>query len=187
MARRTTKTTKKDAAPAANAAEAKTTGATTAPAAATPAGADADGGPQGVSAAAGGAAAATPPANPPETTGPAAVVADAAAKAAIEAAAANDKGQTGVTHQAVDQPGAPAVVAALTQPPATEPPARPDLGEQAVLISGPAKGRWRSVGGKAVRFGREPTPVRVADLTEEEVAAIKRDPKLSVTAAPNNA
>lgn len=45
-----------------------------------------------------------------------------------------------------------------------------------LIVVGPAKGRWR-IGRK---FTTEPTALVLADLTEEEIAALQADPELSV-------
>lgn len=51
--------------------------------------------------------------------------------------------------------------------------------EPALLVRGPAKGRWRT----ARRFGPEPVVLLVEDLTEAEIAALRADPELLVTEA----
>lgn len=122
---------------------------------------------------------------------PVAQAPDAEAAATIAAAPANARLQTGRTHIAADQPGAP-IDAELSLPDAFAPPpepapSRPFLGQQAVMVTGPKRGRWRSIGGKAVKFGVEPVRVSVAGLSEAEVAAIRDDPLLSVLPAPKDA
>jgi hypothetical protein len=78
----------------------------------------------------------------------------------------------------------PVTAADLVGPEPEPAPSRPELAGQAVLVSGPKRGRWRAVGGRAVRFGPEPVRVAVAELSAAEAAAIRDDPALLVVPAP---
>lgn len=49
--------------------------------------------------------------------------------------------------------------------------------EVMVVVMGPAEGRWRI----GRHFGRDPVAISAADLTEAQLAALRDDPKLSIS------
>ncbi len=61
---------------------------------------------------------------------------------------------------------------AKTEPDAPQP-------EAVVRVIGPALGRWRI----ARKFGPEATEIPLAELTEDQIAALKADPLLTVVGA----
>lgn len=51
-------------------------------------------------------------------------------------------------------------------------------GKVTIIVVGPAKGRWRA----GRHFGPEPVSIPVADLTDDQLLALKGDPELIVSA-----
>lgn len=49
-----------------------------------------------------------------------------------------------------------------------------------ITVTGPKRGRWRA----GRHFTAEPVQIPVADLTEEDIAALVGDPRLSVAGLP---
>lgn len=66
-----------------------------------------------------------------------------------------------------------ATVVSAVDPPKTDPPG-------VLVVTGPKRGRWRA----GWHFGPEPRRLPLAELTEDERAAIEGDPALAVSIEP---
>ena len=116
------------------------------------------------------------PAAPPEVAGLrspdwAEWIAQAAVLAAPDQSGSTQADQAGAEQGSADPHTAP-----VPTPPAPTPAPVPG----ALVVTGPKRGRRRA----GWQFGPEPVRIPLADLTEDERAAIERDPTLSVKVEP---